>query len=357
MGKMDGTWAVLAVLVVLLGGFAGAATYLLDDSGDWDSIADTPEGQYLLAISKIKQDIQTGEDEPVMKALEKLKNDFPELAGEQVDEYIEAEKLYFQGKLGKAATRYKQFLTVHPDSLLYPVASERLYSIGVAWLQGEKRTFLKILRLPAFDDGADLMWDIADREGNSPMSLRALTTLAENQERRQKYFDAYQTWAEIATRWPTGKIGQESLLRMAQELHASYTGPEYDAAALASARSYYEDFIGRYPDLAEALNVGEELAMIQEQLAYKAYQTGFYYERTDKPDAAAMYYDKVLDEWPESKAAVMAAQRVQAGAPPAVKQTPRRKLFHIGNRFLDSWFGIEKLHDKWMESQNRETVQ
>lgn len=357
MVKLDGSWVVFGLLAVLLSGFAGAATYHLDDSGDWESIADTPEGQYMLAISKIKQDIQTGEDDPVMKALEKLKSDFPDLAGDQVDEYIEAEKLYFQGKLSKAATRYKQFLTVHPDSLLYSVATERLYSIGVAWLQGEKRTFLKILRLPAFDDGADLMRDIADREGNSPMALRALTTLADNQERRQKYFDAYQTWAEVATRWPTGKIGQESLLRMAQELHASYTGPEYDAAALASARSYYEDFIGRYPDLAEAMNVAEELALIQEQLAYKVYQTGFYYERTDKPQVAVMYYDKVLAEWPDSKAAIMASQRLEADTPPAIEPTKKRKLFEIGNAFLDSWFGIEKLHDKWMESQNRETVQ
>ncbi|MBL7214102.1 MAG: tetratricopeptide repeat protein [Phycisphaerae bacterium] len=353
MVKMNGLLVVLAAFVVVLGGFCAAETYHLGPGGDWQNVADMPEGEYLLAVSKIKQQIQTGNNAAVMDALEKLKSDFPDLAGAQIDAFIAAEKIYANGKLSKAAVKYKQFLDAWPDSVLYPVAMERLFSIGVAYLQGQKRTFLKVLRLPAFDDGVNLMWDIADRAGNSPIALRALTTLAENQERRKQYFDAYQTWAEIATRWPTGKTGQDALIRMAQELHASYSGPQYDSGALQSARSYYEDFITRYPALAEKLDVETEQTLIIEQLAYKQYETGFYYERTDKPEVAKVYYEKVLADWPDSKAAIMATARLTANAPPAVKQTKRRKLFDIGNAFLDSWFGVEKLHDKMMESQNK----
>lgn len=349
-------WLVAAGLTIVFGGVCFAETYHLSPGGDWQNVADTPEGNYLLAISKIKQQIQTGDDAAVMEALEKLKSDFPELAGKPIEAYIEAEQFYGDGKLYKAATKYKQFLDAYPDSVLYPAAMERLFSIGVAYLQGEKRRFIKVLKLPAFDDGVSLMWDIADRAGNTPIALRALTTLAENQERKKKYFDAYQTWAEVATRWPTGKTGEDALLRMAEELHSSYNGPQYDAGALQSARSYYEDFIARYPAVAEKLNVAAELEMIKEQLAYKQYETGFYYERTGKREVAKGYYDKIITEWPDTKAAVMAQMRLDAASPPAVNQTKKRKLFDIGNVFLDSWFGIEKLHDKLMESQNQNTL-
>lgn len=348
---------MIAGLAAVLSGMCGAETYHLGTDGSWQNVADTPQGEYLLAISAIKQQILSGEDEAVMEGLEKLQTEFPELAGEPIEAFIASEQLYIDGDLAKAAVSYRQFLDRWPDSVLYPVAMERLFSIGVAYLQGEKRTYFKVLKLPAFDDGVNLMWDIADRAGNSPIALRALTTLAENQERREKYFDAYQTWAEVATRWPTGKTGQEALLRMAQELHASYSGPQYDAGALQSAQSYYEDFIARYPAVAEQLKVADELALIREQLAYKQYETGFYYERTNKPDAAKFYYDKVIAEWPSTKAAVMARMRLEADAPPAVNQTKKRKLFDVGNAFLDSWFGIEKLHDKLMELQNQESGQ
>ena len=357
MDKMDRMFGILAVLIFAVSGLVSAETYHLGTEGGWENVADMPEGEYLLAVSKIKQQLQTGDNADVMEALEQLKSDFPDLAGEQIDAFIAAEELYAKGKLYKSAVKYKAFLDAYPDSVLYPAAMERIYSIAVAYLQGEKRRFIKVLKLPAFEDGANLMWDIADRAGNSPIALQALTTLAENQERRKKYFDAYQTWAEVATRWPTGKTGQDALLRMAQELHASYTGPQYDAGALLSARSYYEDFIARYPALAEQLNVDEELALIKEQLAYKQYETGFYYERTDHPDVAKNYYEKVVTDWPDSKAAAMATIRLNADSPPAIEQTKKRKLFDVGNAFLDSWFGIEKLHDKMMESKNKEPVQ
>jgi len=354
MGILSRFLAVFAVLAMsVLSGFCAAETYHLGDDGDWQNVAQMPEGEYLLAISKIKQQLLNGDDAAVMEALERLKTDFPELAGEQVDAFIEAEKLYTKGKLAKAAVSYKKFLDAWPDGALAPAAQERLFSIGVAYLQGQKRTYIKILRLPAFDDGVNLMWDIADRAGNAPIALRALTALAENQERRKKYFDAYETWAEIETRWPTGKIGQNALLRKAQELHASYNGTQYDSGALLSAKNYYEDFITRYPELAEELNISGEINLIDEQLAYKEYESGFYYERTGKTDVAKVYYEKVLANWSDSKAAVMVKNRQHPAAPPAVEKTKRRKLFDIGSAFLDSWFGIEKLHDKMMETKNK----
>ncbi len=354
MVKVDRLFKVFTVLMVVLGGFCTAETYVLSADQDWQNLADMPDGEYLLAMSKIKQQLLSGDKSAVTEALEQLKSDFPDMDAEEVDAFIEAERFYAKKVWHKAAVRYKQFLDARPDSVLYPAAIERLFSIGVAYMQGEKRRYIKVLNLPAFDDGANLMQDIADREGNSPMALRALTALAENQERRKKYFEAYQTWAEIATRWPTGKAAREALLKMAQELHASYGGAQFDAVAILSAKSYYEDYISRYPKQAEELNMAEELALIEEQRAYKQYHTGAYYDRTGKPEVAKMYYGTVLAEWPDSKAAVMAQMRLEADAPPAIEQTKRRKLFDLGNEFLDSWYGLETLHDKMAPSKNQE---
>ena len=163
MVKMSRTLAVLGVLAAVLGGPAAAETYHLGTGGEWQNVAGTPEGEYLLAVSKIKQQIMSGSQKEVVEALEQLKTDFPELAGASVDSFIAAERLYADGALGKAAAQYKRFMNTYPDSVLYPVALERLYSIGTAFLQGQKRTFIKVLHLPAFDDGVDIMWDIAER--------------------------------------------------------------------------------------------------------------------------------------------------------------------------------------------------
>ena len=336
---------ILTALSILVG-VGTAETYHLSGENSWQNAADTPEGEYLLAVSKIKQQLLTGKKSDVVNALEQLKSDFPEMAGAEIEAYLDAEKLYAKAKWYKAATAYKKFIDAWPDSVLQPAALERIYSIGTAYLQGQKRSFIKIIRLPAFDTGVGLMRDVSDRAGNAPIGLRAMTTLAENQERKEQFVEAYYTWQEIADRWPTGQTRQTAVLRMAQTLHASYDGAPYDASVLESARSYFEDYQMQYPQEASRLEVAQTLALITEQLAYKEYEMGFYYERTGSMAAAEQYYNKVIEEWPNSKAAQMAKARLLPDAASPIKMNIRRRAVNGTTKFLDSWFGIESLFDK-----------
>lgn len=329
------------VALCCVAGFA--ETYHLDDGQGWKNVADSPQGGYLLAISKIKQQLLTGSESDVVAALESLKNKFPDLAGDEIDAYIQAEKLYADENWYKAATAYKKFTDNWPTSPLQPAAMERLYSVATAYLQGQKRRFFKILNLPAHETGVELMRDIADKAGNSPLGLRALTTLAESYESRRELLDAYYIWQEVADRWPTGPTRQKAVLRMAQTLHASYEGAQYDATVLDSARTYFEDYLAQYPDDAARLKVAETLELITQQSAYKEYEMGFYYERTGSPDAANKYYQKVVNTWPNSKAAKMAQARLAPDAVSPIKMNARRRVVNGTTRFLDSWFGLQPL--------------
>ncbi|RKY13122.1 MAG: hypothetical protein DRP52_03535 [Planctomycetota bacterium] len=344
---------VLAALSILTG-LGTAKTYHLSGENNWQNTADTPEGEYLLAVSKIKQQLLTGTKSNVVKALEQLKSDFPNMAGAEIQAYLDAEKLYAQANWYKAAAAYKRFIDAWPISVLQPAALERIYSVATAYLQGQKRVFLGILPLPAFDTGVELMRDVTDRAGNAPIALRSLTTLAENQERKEKFVEAYYTWQEIADRWPTGQTRQRAVLRMAQSLHASYDGTPYDATVLASARSYFEDYKTRYPQDAERLEINETITLIAEQLAYKEYETGFYYERTGHLDAANRSYHKVLAQWPDSKAAQMAQARLMPDAVSPIKMNLRRRTVTGTTKFLDKWFYLEPLFSSKNKSESKQ---
>lgn len=331
------------VVLSVLAGSAAAETYHLSSENGWQNVADTPEGEYLLAVSKIKQQLLTGTKSDVVKALEQLKSDFPEMAGAEIQAYLDAEKRYAKADWYKAAAAYKKFVDAWPVSILQPAALERIYSIGTAYLQGQKRSFVKVIRLPAFDVGVELMRDVVDKAGDAPIAQRSLTTLAENYERRKQFVEAYYAWQEIADRWPTGQTRQTAVLRMAQSLHASYDGAPYDATVLDSARSYFTDYKTRYPQDAERLKIDETIALIVEQLAYKEYETGLYYERTGHPDAANRSYQKVLTQWPGSKAAQMTQARLSPEAVSPIKMNLRRRTVNGTTRFLDSWFGVAPL--------------
>lgn len=324
---------------------AEAQTLHLQRDGTWAPLGSDAHSRFLTRVAHVKQAIVAGQVTEAQEALAALKEEFPGVAGPDLDAFMAAETLYAQGRWVEAVRAYDAFMDAWPDSRFFESALEREFSIATAFLGGEKRRVLKVLKLSGYEEGAKIMQRIADRAGDAPIAQRALVTLARSYEKRGEYLDAYETWADISNRWPTGPMGQTALLEMAQSLHSAYKGPLYDPTSLASARTYYKNYALRYPQDAERHEIGEKIDLIVEQQAYKEYMTGVYYDRTDHPDAAQHYYKLVWETWPDTNAGRMAAARLGGpGAPgyAALKEqvTLRRRVFDATTAFLDAWFGL-----------------
>ena len=301
------------LLAVMLSTYANAEKTLhLGRDGQWKNSSDEPNGKFLLAASKIKQVIATGDIESALQQLSQIKADYPDITGPDLDFFMDAELLYAQGKWAKAVIKYDELLDTYPDSWLYDSALERNFSTATAFLTGEKRIVMKFLKLSSYEEGENIMHSIADRTGDAPIAKRALEAVAKSYETRGKYLDAYEAWADISSRWPTGKLGKDSLLQMAHALHSAYRSPKYDQSSLQSARSYYRNFKLRYPQDKNEYQIDEKINMIDEQLAYKQFKIGEYYDRTNSPQAANIYYQYVIDNWPDSTAAKMATEAMQS---------------------------------------------
>jgi len=350
--------ARLAAAAIVLSGavFTGsiwADTWHLAGDGEWEKVADDAAGKYMLAVAKVKQLISVGQVDSAQQALERLKADFPDVVGPDLDAFMEAEMLYAAGKWSKAVRKYEDFIQAWPRSSLYDSALEREYAIATAFLGGEKRKVMKVLKLSAYEEGVKIMRRIADRAGDAPIARRALIAVARSCENRGRFFltdpdqtDAYETWADISSRWPTGQLGRDALLGMAHSLHSAYRSNKYDSAGLESARRYYENFKERYAELADEHNIDDKITMVDEQLAYKQFAIGEYYERAENKQAANLYYQMVVDDWPDTDAAKMATAKLETAdtQEPSTKKerTIRRRLFDAGNTFLDNWFGLSK---------------
>jgi outer membrane protein assembly factor BamD (BamD/ComL family) len=284
-------------------------TWRLGEGGQWQQAAGNKQEEFLLRVAQIKKLVDAGQPNKVRQAAKQLKADFPEIAGADFDSFIEAEVLLAQGKLTKAVKQYDKFLDDYPSSPLKDAALEREFGIGMEFLGGRKKTVL-IFRVRGYDDGVKIMEKISDRAGSADIAKRASLAVAQSYENRRKYNEAYLKWSEISTRWPTGETGKDALLAMARTKYAAFRGPAYDGSGLISAKSYYENFKLRYPEEAQKLQVDEILSRIGEQLAEKNLQIAKYYSRTGSTGPANMYYQMVVDNWPQSKVAQTAREKL-----------------------------------------------
>jgi outer membrane protein assembly factor BamD (BamD/ComL family) len=280
-----------------------ADTWRLGEEGQWKAVS--ADDKYLLAVAEIKNLINMGETAAVGEAVDKLKKDFPEVAGPDLDAFMKAEMLYCEGKYTRAVRSYDKFLANFPKSQLYEAALDRKFAIGTAFLGGQKKRVLGVFMMSRYDEGIKVMERISDRAGNAPIAKRAAVAIAQSYEKREKYNDAYHKWSEISGRWPGGQLGQDALLNMARCKHAAYRGPKYDVSNLVSAKSYYENYKLRYPEAAKEIDVEKILEQIDGQLAYKEFTIGEYYQKTAHNRAAELYYQMVSSNWPDSTATEM----------------------------------------------------
>jgi len=287
-------------------GAVSAETWHLEKEQDWRPVQDKGKDKYLVAVAQIKNLVNAGQCRAVSKVLEQLKKDFPEVAGPDLDTFMEAELLFCEGKFTKAVRSYDKFLAEFPESELYEVVLDRQFAIATAFLGGEKKPILKVFKIKGYSAGEKIMERISDRAGEAPIGKKAALAIAKSAERRGKFSEAYHQWSQISSRWPTGQIGKDALLAMGRCKHAAYKGPKYDASNLVSAKSYYENFKLRYPKDAERFEIDKKLKLINEQLAYRQFNTGRYYQKTDNKQSANLYYQMVVDNWPKSTAAKMA---------------------------------------------------
>jgi len=298
---------VIVLAVMWLVPVSAAKTWHLEKGADWKAVSAESKDKYLLAVAQIKKLVSTGETEAVAEAIAGLKKDFPEIAGADMDAFVEAEMLFCEGKMVKAVRGYDKFLAEFPESELYEAALDRQFNIGTAFLVGQKIRVLGVFKMRGYAEGERIMDRISDRAGDLPIGIKAALSVARSLEGRGKFDEAYLKWSQIQSQWPTGQFGREALLGMARCKHAAYRGPKYDGSNLVSAKSYYESFKLRYPEDAQELGVGKILEQINEQLAYREFSIGQYYQRVGEMQSANLCYQMVIDNWPMS----IAAKRVK----------------------------------------------
>jgi outer membrane protein assembly factor BamD len=74
-----------------------------------------------------------------------------------------------------------------------------------------------------------------------------------------------------------------------------------DQQKARDALSRFNQFLQTYPDSPLVPEVNEKIKLIHEKLAKKAFDNGYHYFRREKLKAAIIYFDKVIDNYPNNE--------------------------------------------------------
>ncbi len=252
---------------------------------------------------------------------------------------VKANKLYQKGKYAPAVKHYDRFLKDwDSNSPPFEEILEREYGIAMEFLGKRRIPILWVFSISGRASGESIMERISEKTQNKQLSLNAGVAIANSYEVRglkdNSYYEAaHLKWLEvletndkdsiIPVPMPTGVLGKDAILAMGRCKYMAYKGPDYDASFLRgrafsekgmydNAINCYNEFAKQYPQEAKKASVESKLDDINELLAEKDFKTGLYYQKTDDRQAANLYYQMVLRQWPQSNAAI-GAQKMLSG--------------------------------------------
>jgi outer membrane protein assembly factor BamD (BamD/ComL family) len=272
----------------------------------------TPAGE----LEIIRQLIDQNENDDAIEAAERFLQQWPIHPGSEEAMNLAGQAEMNRGNFWNAYNDwFERQVTNYPNGQFFDRALDREFRIAEAFLEGRKRKVWKIFRLSAEEEGLDMLLRIASHAPGTEIAERALMRAADWHFSNENYDDAVDAYDAFVNTNPQSPRRAYAMLQAAKAELLRFQGVRWEDRPLKDARERFTVFAQAYPQAARRENIPAILQEIYLTLAHKSYQTGAFYERTKHPRAAAFYYQKTVEEYPDTQWAAQAQQRIAALGP------------------------------------------
>lgn len=188
------------------------------------------------------------------------------------------------------------------------------FCIAEYFKSGKKRRPFKMRYLPKWISAQDSALTIYDEVvaafPNHELTIRALNSKADLLKSMGEYRDCVETYQTIIRRFPKDEIVPACYLNIAEtyDLQSRYEfqNPDILAFAELNVRKFKDDF----PRDDRVIIAEESVCRIKEMYAKGLCDLGLFYERMEQPDAAAIYYQSSIEEFPDTRVAEFCRSRL-----------------------------------------------
>jgi outer membrane protein assembly factor BamD (BamD/ComL family) len=280
------------------------------ESGEWVEQPLEDRGEPADDLDQAREYLATGKYRKAYSLLKKWTDQNPDHDRYYEGMYLLGEALFERSHFYQAYENYEEVADTTGGELFYK-ALRREMDVARAFLSGEKRIVWKVLYLPAYDDGIEILDRVWERVPGSRLGELALKLKADYFFAVGDVDLAQDEYVNLAREYPNGRYVQLAMLRGAEAAAAAFPGIKFDDRALLDAQVRYEQLQATFPPYAERERVPDRLEGIRQQRAEKDLDIARWYERTKQAGAAEYYYRLVLNDWPDTLAAGEARRSLQ----------------------------------------------
>lgn len=236
-----------------------------------------------------------GDAAKAAKLLLESAKEFP-LAQGAPDAAFHSGELYERaGKPEKAFDAYQEFIARFKADKRFSAALDRQFALAMACKDGQFTG--KVLGLPigvSRSDTIKMLETIATNSPRSRMAGQARIAVAELHQKSGNLAAAVASYEKVVDEMPGTAEAGEAQFRIGQAYQARAEQKNKDRTTVTTARRSYEDYLLQNPKGAKAGEARSQIDALGSKEAKETFEIARFYERTGKPQAAAIYYREVL---------------------------------------------------------------
>ena len=304
---------IIVLLVLASAAYAPAAfaAWIWSPQTGWvgptGAVKDTPEEQLAFATAFFDR-----------HDYKRAKTEFKKLLKAYKDSREAAEAQYYLGRCQeetgdyyKAFQEYRKTIQIYPSTKRFDEILEREYQQANYFLAGKKR---KLFGLPAFlparDKAVEIFQAIVDDGPFSEYGQLAQYKLGLAHLALQDYEAAVGAFEQVISRYPDSPLVDDARFQIAQASLKGTFKPNYDQSPTDLAVRELDNFLREYPESELSGEATTRLHELKERRAQHDYHVAQFYERRRHPASALIYYESIVNRFPETAWAPQAAARV-----------------------------------------------
>ena len=130
-------------------------------------------------------------------------------------------------------------------------------------------------------------------------------------EKQKKYKEAVEAYENLIRKYPSSDLVDDAQFQIGFAYMSAARAADYDQTATRRSITAFQDYLTRYPKSEKVEQAQANIDKLRAEQARGLYNIAHWYDWKNESTSALIYYNEVIQKYPESDLAKRAKERVE----------------------------------------------
>jgi outer membrane protein assembly factor BamD len=304
---------IIILLILFACAFGASDAYAFwiwtPETKRWINPKYSPKENSQLQLIVVQENFDKGQYPIALREAQKLVSYFPRSREAAEGQYYVGQCFEKLNKPYDAYKAYQRAIEKYPFSERILEMVELQYKIGDAFLEGKAiQSWTNVLS--GEEPPIDIFKSVIDNSPYSKFASASQYKLGLGLINFKRFYEARDAFQKVIDDYPQSEWVEPARYQIAVVTAKLSGGVAYDQGSSASARQQFEEFVKTHPDAQLSQEAKDKITKLKQGEAESQFQAAVFYEKQDAYESARIYYQNVIDNYPDTIWAAKAKGRL-----------------------------------------------